>query len=194
MRTASIKRQTNETTVDVALNLDGQGQADICTGVGFLDHMLTHLAFQACFDLTVRAAGDLVVDEHHTVEDVAVAMGQALDQVLGQRQGIARMAHAYVPMDDALARVAVDLGGRAYAVIEASFATPRLGTMATDLIPHFLEALASHGRLNLHAHILYGQNDHHKAEALFKALGRALGQATATDPRRAGVASTKGVI
>jgi imidazoleglycerol-phosphate dehydratase len=193
-RTARIHRQTKETQVEVVLSLDGRGGFEIETGVGFLDHMLSHLALHGLFDLTVRAQGDLEVDEHHTVEDVAICLGMALDEALGEREGIVRMAHSYVPMDEALAFVALDLGGRAYAVVEADFATPRVGSLATSLIPHFLETLAYHARMNLHARVVYGRDDHHQAEALFKALGRALEAATRIEPRRADVPSTKGVL
>ena len=193
-RTAKVHRQTKETQVEVVLSLDGRGEYEIETGVGFLDHMLSHLALHGLFDLTVRAQGDLEVDEHHTVEDVAICLGKALDEALGERAGIVRMAHSYVPMDEALAFVALDLGGRAYAVVKADFATPRVGGLATSLIPHFLETLAYHARMNLHARVVYGRDDHHKAEALFKALGRALGVATRIEPRRADVPSTKGIL
>ena len=193
-RTATIHRQTKETQVEVVLSLDGRGDHEIATGVGFLDHMLSHLALHGLFDLKVHAQGDLEVDEHHTVEDVAICLGKALDEALGERAGIVRMAHSYVPMDEALAFVALDLSGRAYAVVEADFTTPRVGSLATSLIPHFLETLAYHARMNLHARVLYGRDDHHKAEALFKALGRALEAATRMEPRRADVPSTKGVL
>ena len=193
-RTAKVHRQTKETQVEVVLSLDGRGEYEIETGVGFLDHALSHLALHGLFDLTVHAQGDLEVDEHHTVEDVAICLGKALDEALGERAGIVRMAHSYVPMDEALAFVALDLSGRAYAVVEADFATPRVGGLATSLIPHFLETLAYHARMNLHARVVYGRDDHHKAEALFKALGRALGAATRIDPRRESIPSTKGVL
>jgi len=194
MRTAQVRRKTGETEVDVVLSLDGQGSYQVETGLGFLDHMLAQLAAHSLFDLEVSARGDLEVDEHHTVEDVAIGLGQALDRALGDRGGIVRSGHAYVPMDEALARVVVDLGGRPYAVIEAPWTAPCLGDLDSGLIDHFLETLAVHGRLALHAQVLYGRNDHHKAEALFKALGQALDAATRLDPRRQGVASTKGVI
>jgi imidazoleglycerol-phosphate dehydratase len=193
-RTARIERRTKETQIELTLNLDGSGQADIATGIGFLDHMLTQVAAHGLFDLSVHAAGDLHVDEHHTAEDVAICLGQALDAALGGRAGIQRMGHAYVPMDETLAFVAIDLSGRPYAVINASFERPAIGGLGTDLIAHILETLATHARMNLHANVLYGRNDHHKAEALFKALGRALRAAVAGDPRRAGVPSTKGVL
>ncbi|NOZ30289.1 MAG: imidazoleglycerol-phosphate dehydratase HisB, partial [Chloroflexi bacterium] len=189
-RVAHVRRQTGETEIEVTLNVDGTGQHRVQTGVGFLDHLLSHVAVHGLFDLEVTARGDLEVDEHHTVEDVAIVLGQALDQALGDRRGLVRMGHAYVPMDEALAFVAVDLSGRPYAVIEAEWHTPAIGRMGTSLIPHFLETLAVHGRMNLHARVLYGRDDHHQAEALFKALGRALDQATMLDPRRGEVPST----
>ena len=194
MRHATISRTTKETTIELALAVDGTGQADVQTGIGFYDHMLTLFASHGLFDLRVAASGDLHVDEHHTAEDVAICLGRALDQALGDRAGIVRTAHSYVPMDEALARVAIDLGGRPYCVFEAEFVTPRVGQLGTDLIFHLFESLAIHGRLNLHARVLYARNDHHACEALFKALGRALDAATQVDPRRAGVPSTKGVL
>jgi imidazoleglycerol-phosphate dehydratase len=194
-RTATIRRETGETKIEITLDLDGRGRAQVNTGVGFLDHMLTALARHARFDLAVQAAGDLSVDEHHTVEDVGIALGRALGEVLGDRAGITRMGHAIVPMDEALALVAVDIGGRGYFVFEGSFDTPRIGQMATSLVPHFLESLALEARMNLHARLLTGRDDHHRAEALFKALARALHQATRLDPTLAGdVPSTKGTI
>jgi len=194
MRTSEIHRVTKETDVYVALDLDGAGRAEIATGVGFYDHMLHHVAHHGLFNLTVRATGDLHIDEHHTVEDVAIALGQAFDRALGDRAGISRMADAWVTMDEALAQVIVDLSGRPYAVFHGEFATPAIGGLGTSLIPHAFESLATHARMNLHARVLYGRDDHHKAEALFKALGRALDAATRVDPRRGGVPSTKGVI
>jgi imidazoleglycerol-phosphate dehydratase len=193
-REATLTRQTTETSVSLTLNLDGQGHTEVQTGVGFFDHMLTHIAHHGLFDLTVRAEGDLHVDPHHTAEDVASLLGRAIDQALGERVGIARMGCACVPMDEALARVVIDLSGRPYAVVEAEFSAPSIGQMPTSLVAHVLESLAVHARMNLHAHVLYGRDDHHKAEALFKALGRALRQAVAPDPRRTGVASTKGTL
>ena len=193
-RRAEIRRQTRESDVAVTLELDGSGRHEIDTGLGFLDHMLSQVAAHGLFDLTVRARGDLEVDEHHTVEDVAIAMGQALDSALGDRHGLVRMGHAFAPLDEALAQVVVDLSGRPYAVVEAEFTTPRLGAVDADLIIHFLETLAFQARMSLHARLLYGRNDHHRAEALFKALGRALDAATRRDPRRHGVPSTKGVL
>lgn len=193
-RIGRIQRKTNETDVSIYLDLDGSGRADIQTGVGFYDHMLHHVAHHGLFDLTVRATGDLHIDEHHTVEDVAIALGQALNEALSDRAGIVRMADAWVTMDEALAHVVVDLSGRPYSVFHGAFDTPKIGNLGTTLIPHIFETIAVHGRLNLHARVLYGRDDHHKAEALFKALGRALDAATRLDPRRAGVPSTKGVL
>lgn len=194
-RIATVTRTTGETDITITLNLDGAGQADIDTGVGFLDHMLHALARHARFDLTVRAKGDLHIDEHHTVEDVGIVLGRALAQALGDRKGITRMGHAIVPMDESLALVAVDFGGRGYFVFDGHFSTPRIGQVGTTLIPHFFESLAHEGKLNLHARLLAGVDDHHRAEALFKALARALDMAVQRDPRLAGqVPSTKGTL
>lgn len=195
MRNATIARRTGETDITLTLNVDGSGTAEVQTGVGFLDHMLTLWAKHGLFDLTVRASGDLHIDEHHTAEDTCICLGQALDAALDERRGLVRTAHSFVPMDEALALVAVDLGGRPYCVVQADFVTPRVGQLGTDLIAHLLESIAMHGRLNLHAQVLYGRNDHHKVEAIFKALGRALDAATRIDARLAGaVPSTKGVL
>lgn len=193
-RTSKLQRKTNETDISLTLKLDGSGQHEIETGVGFLDHMLTHVALHGLFDLKLHAQGDLHIDAHHTIEDVAIVLGQALDGALGDRHGIQRMGHAYVPMDEALAFIALDLSGRPYSVIEAAWHTPTIGQMPTSLVPHFLETLAVHGRMNLHARVHYGRDDHHQAEALFKALGRSLRQAVAIDERRQGVPSTKGTL
>jgi len=193
-RSAEITRKTNETDVFVRLKIDGTGQADIKTGIGFYDHMLHHVAHHGLFDVTIDATGDLHIDEHHTVEDVAITLGQAFDRALGDRKGIVRMADAFVTMDEALAHVVVDLSGRPYCVVDAPFSSDRIGGLGTSLIAHVFESLATHARMNLHARVLYGRDDHHKAEVLFKALGRALDAATQIDPRRTGVPSTKGVI
>ena len=193
-RTASIHRQTSETEIRLSVNLDGSGQHDIATGVGFFDHLLRHVALHGLFDLAVDAVGDLEIDAHHTVEDVAIVLGQALDEALAGRVGIQRMGSAYVPMDEALAFVAVDLSGRAYSVIQAQWHGPAIGQMPTTLVPHVLETLAIRGRMNLHARVEYGRDDHHQAEALFKALGRSLRAAVALDARRSGIASTKGTL
>ncbi len=194
MRVGKIKRETAETAVTVQLTLDGQGRAQIDTGIGFLDHMLTLFAVHGLFDLQIEAHGDLQIDEHHTAEDVMICLGQALDQALGERLGIVRTAHSFVPMDDSLGFVAIDLSGRPYCVVDAHWHTPRIGQLSTDLIAHLLESFAVRGRLNLHATVLYGQNDHHQAEALFKAFGRALDAATQIDPRRGNVPSSKGTL
>lgn len=193
-RQAQIERQTKETQITLAIEIDGGGRAEINTGIGFLDHMLTLFAGHGLFDLTVAATGDLHIDDHHTAEDVMICLGKAIDQALGTRQGITRTAHSFVPMDEALALVAIDLGGRPYCVFEAEFVTPALGQLGTDLLFHLFESLAIHARMNLHAKVFYGRNDHHKAEALFKALARALDSATQLDPRRADVPSTKGTL
>jgi len=194
-RIATTRRETRETQIEISLKLDGHGHAQIDTGIGFLDHMLNALTRHARFDLTVKAKGDLHIDEHHTVEDVGIILGQTLGKALGNRAGIVRMGHAVVPMDEALALVAVDIGGRGYFVFDGSFDTPRIGQLGTSLIPHFLESFAMEARMNLHARLLTGHDDHHRAEALFKALARALHQATRIDPTLAGeIPSTKGTI
>jgi imidazoleglycerol-phosphate dehydratase len=195
MRTTSISRKTNETEVRIELNLDGSGQHNIDTGIGFLDHMLTHLAVHGLFDLTIKASGDLHIDVHHTVEDTALVLGSAFDQALGNRKGIVRMASCYAPMDESLAFVALDLSGRPYSVIEAEWGSAPVGQIPTSLFPHFLESFAITARCNLHARVLYGRDDHHKAEALFKTLARALDAATSIDTRREGnIPSTKGSL
>ena len=195
MRTAKINRKTNETEIALELNLDGKGEHAIDTGIGFLDHMLSHVAVHGLFDLELKARGDLQVDVHHTVEDCALVLGQAFDQALGERAGIVRMGSAYVPMDESLAFVCVDLSGRPYSVVQAEWHAPNVGQMPTSLFDHFLESFAVTARCNLHARVLYGRDDHHQAEALFKALGRALDEATRLDPRRAArIPSTKGSL
>lgn len=195
MRKATITRTTKETEIDLQLNLDGSGQAQIDTGLGFLDHMLSHVAMHGLFDLQLTARGDLEVDEHHTVEDCALALGQAFDQALGDRKGINRMGDSFVPMDETLAHIALDLSGRPYSVIEVEWQSPRVGGIATTLFAHVLESFAVAARCNLHARVLYGRDDHHKAEALFKALGRALDEACRIDERRGGgIPSTKGSL
>ena len=195
MRTSEIHRKTGETDIVIQLNLDGNGACQVNTGIGFLNHMLHHIAVHGLFDLQVEAKGDLEVDCHHTVEDVALALGQAFDEALGDRAGIVRMASAYVPMDESLAFVSLDLSGRPYAVIQVDWRTPQVGGIPTSLITHFFESLSVTLRANLHARLLYGRDDHHQAEALFKALARALDEATGLDPRRQGrVPSTKGKL
>ena len=194
-RTAQVHRQTAETDVQVHLRLDGSGQVAADTGLPFLDHMLAQLGRHGLFDLTVKAQGDLAVDAHHTVEDVALVLGDAFQQSLGDRTGIRRMAAALVPLDEALAQVAVDLSGRSYAVCDLALRGPTVGDIESDLWRHFCHSLAQTGRLTLHVRVLAGQNDHHRLEAVFKALARALDEATQLDPRRAGhVPSTKGTL
>ncbi len=192
-RTAIVQRQTSETDMVIQLNLDGAGRHEISTGIGFLDHMLTAVAVHGLFDLTVKATGDLRIDAHHTIEDTAIVLGRAFDEALGERKGINRVGYAYVPMDEALGFVALDFSGRPYTVFQAVWSTPAIGQFPTDLVEHFFESFAVHARLTLHARV-DGRNDHHQAEALFKALARALKTAVALDPRRSGVASTKGTL
>jgi len=195
MRKAEISRQTTETKIKIELDLDGTGQHQISTGIGFLDHMLTHLAVHGLFDLSIQAQGDLEVDRHHTVEDVALALGTVFDRALGDRKGIVRMGNCFVPMDETLAQVTIDLSGRPYAVIQAEWHSPYVGQIPATLFPHFFESFAMTSRCNLHARVLYGRDDHHQAEALFKAWARALDQASKLDPRRSeAVPSTKGTL
>lgn len=195
MRETKVTRKTDETEIEITLNLDGSGVHNISTGVGFLDHMLTHIALHGLFDLDVQTSGDLYIDAHHTIEDTALVLGQGFYQALGDRKGITRMGDAFVPMDEALVHVAVDLSGRPYAVVEAEWRTPSIGQFPTSLVAHFFESLAVTMRANLHARVLYGCDDHHKSEALFKALARALDAATQFDQRRDGmVPSTKGIL
>ncbi|MEK7215569.1 MAG: imidazoleglycerol-phosphate dehydratase HisB [Chloroflexota bacterium] len=194
-RTASVVRTTKETTISVELAIDGSGTGQITTGVGMLDHLLDQIARHGLFNLTVTATGDLHIDAHHTVEDVAIVLGQAFDQALGDRAGIVRSGHAVVPLDETLALVAVDLSGRGYSVIEMPFTAPGLGALPTELIPHFLESFARESRSNLHVRMLRAGNSHHVAESVFKALARALDAACRIDPRRAGaIPSTKGSL
>jgi imidazoleglycerol-phosphate dehydratase len=191
-REAKVIRETAETNVRVELNVDGKGQFEITTGIRMFDHLLAQLAQHGVFDIKISASG---ADQHHVVEDVAISLGKAFNQALGGKQGITRMAHAIVPMDEALSAVAIDIGGRAYSVVEVSFSGVNIGELSSDLIRHFLVSFASEARINLHAKVFSGINDHHKAEALFKALGRALDLATQLDERISGrVPSTKEVI
>jgi len=192
MRRVRLARKTRETDVRVSLELDGRGRARVATGIGFLDHMLTALAVHSGFDLRVACRGDLHVDAHHSVEDVGIVLGDALRQALGDRRGITRFGHAYVPLDEALARSVVDLSGRAALHYGVAFKARNVGAMPTELFEDFFWALADHGRLNLHLDLLHGRNAHHVAEALFKATARALRMAVALDPRVVGAPSTKG--
>jgi histidinol-phosphate aminotransferase len=194
-RSSHVTRHTGETNIEVSLVLDGSGIHQINTGLPFLDHMLAQVAVHGLFDLTLSARGDLEVDPHHTLEDVALALGQAFAEALGDRAGIVRMASVEVPMDESLARVTLDFSGRPYSVIEVDWHGPTVGGIPTSLLPHFLESFASQARCNLHARVFYGRDDHHQAEALFKAFGRALDAATCIDPRRGGaVPSSKGTL
>jgi len=190
-RRAAVTRETRETNVTVRLVLDGSGVADIATGVGFYDHLLSSLTHHGLFDLEIRASGDLQVDEHHTVEDVALVLGSAFAAALGDRAGITRFGESSVPMDEALATAVIDIGGRPYAVVDLAFRGERVGELPLQLVEHALEAFARTAGATLHVRGT-GRNDHHLAEAAFKALGRALRGACAPDPRRSGVASTKG--
>jgi len=191
-RKAKVDRETAETTIRVELNIDGSGEFQITTGIRMFDHLLSQLAQHGVFDIRVSASGP---DQHHAVEDVAISLGKAFGKALGKKQGIVRMAHAIVPMDECLAQVAVDIGGRVYSTVEAEFSEDNIGDLDADLVRHFLGSFASEAKMNLHAKVLSGINDHHKAEALFKALGRALDSATRIDERILGrVPSTKETI
>ncbi|MEI6241737.1 MAG: imidazoleglycerol-phosphate dehydratase HisB [Planctomycetia bacterium] len=193
-RTASITRNTTETQITLTLGLDGTGKADVETGAGFFDHMLTLLAGHSLFDLTVRCTGDLHVDGHHTVEDVGRALGLALKDCLGERRGIRRYGHAIIPMDESLATVAVDLGGRAACVFAVDFPVPTIGTFDAQLVEVFWESVAATAGMNFHAVLHHGRNGHHIAEAVFKAAARALRAAVEADPRQPGIPSTKGTL
>lgn len=195
MRTATISRKTTETEVTCTVNLDGSGGYDVKTGVGFFDHMMEQLARHSLMDITLAARGDLHIDDHHTVEDVGIALGQAIKQALGDRKGIRRYATAYVPMDEALTRASIDLFGRAYLVFEAQFPTSKIGTFDTELVREFFQALAGNCGANVHIDNIRGANSHHIAESCFKALARALREAVEIDPRQAdAIPSTKGVL
>jgi len=194
-RRATVSRKTKETEITVSVDLDGTGKAEIATGIGFLDHMLDQLARHGLIDLAVEARGDLHIDGHHTVEDVGITIGQAVRRALGDLKGIRRYAHAYLPMDETLSRVAIDISGRPHLVWRVAFDRDRLGDMDTELFREWFGAFAQHAGLTLHVETLYGVNNHHIAESCFKGLARALSDAIAIDPRRAGsVPSTKGSI
>lgn len=195
MRKAEIERKTKETNIQAKLTLEGSGKADVDTGIGFFDHMLTQIAVHGLFDLSIKALGDLHIDLHHTIEDCGLVLGQAFSQALGDKSGIVRMASVYVPMDEALARMVIDFSGRPYAVLRAKWASGSVGQIPTSLIEHFFESFAFTGRCNLHGAVLYGRDNHHMTEAAFKAFARALDAATQIDPRRAGeVPSSKGAL
>jgi imidazoleglycerol-phosphate dehydratase len=195
MRTASLERNTKETKISVSVNIDGQGKADISTGIGFLDHMLEQVARHSLMDITLKAKGDLHVDQHHTVEDSGIALGQALTKALGNKKGISRFASVYLPMDEALTRVALDISGRPFLVWKVNLTRPEIGEMDTELFREWFGAFAQNAGLTLHVECLYGENNHHMIESCFKGLARALGQALAIDPRQADmVPSTKGTL
>ena len=195
MRKAEIKRKTKETDIAVAVDLDGTGKADISTGIGFFDHMLEQVARHGLIDLTIKAKGDLHIDQHHTAEDVGIALGQALKQALGDMKGITRYADVHLPMDETLTRCAVDVSGRPFLVWNVKFTRGKIGDFDTELVGEFFQALAQNAGVTLHVENLYGRNNHHIAESCFKALARVLRAAFAIDPRNAGsVPSTKGTL
>jgi imidazoleglycerol-phosphate dehydratase len=195
MRTGAVKRKTKETDVEVKVDLDGQGRADVSTGIGFLDHMLDLLARHSRMDITVKAKGDLHVDHHHTTEDVGIALGQSVKQALGEMKGITRYADVHMPMDEALTRVSMDISGRPFLVFKSEFVRDKVGTFDTELVQEWFQAFAMNAGVTLHVSTLYGTNDHHIAESCFKGLARALRIAVTIDPRAAGeVPSTKGSL
>ena len=195
MRRATITRQTKETDISVAVDLDGTGKSDIATGVGFFDHMLDQVARHSLLDLSIRAKGDLHVDQHHTVEDVGIALGQAVRQALGEMKGITRYADVHLPMDEAMTRVAIDISGRPYLVWKVVFTRGKIGEMDSELFREFFQAFAQNAGITLHIENLYGRNNHHIAETCFKALARALRAAVAIDPRQPqAIPSTKGSL
>jgi len=195
MRKAALTRKTKETDIAVSVDLDGSGRADIATGVGFFDHMLEQVARHSLIDIAITAKGDLHIDQHHTVEDVGIALGQALRQALGEARGVTRYADVHLPMDEAMTRCAIDISGRAYLVWKVAFTRGRIGDFDTELFREFFQALAQNAQITLHVETLYGRNNHHIAETCFKALARALRGAVAIDPRQEGrVPSTKGSL
>ena len=195
MRKSQITRKTAETEIDVSVDLDGTGQYDNETGVGFFDHMLDQLARHSLIDMKIRCTGDLHIDDHHTVEDVGIALGQALREAVGDKKGITRYGACLLPMDDALVRAALDLSGRPFLVWNVDLPTPKIGTFDTELVREFFQALSTHGGITLHVDALHGFNSHHIAEAAFKAVARALRDAVETDPRKAdAIPSTKGAL
>ncbi|AST93290.1 imidazoleglycerol-phosphate dehydratase HisB [Sutcliffiella cohnii] len=193
-RTASIERNTNETQIQLSFNIDGEGKADLTTPVPFMTHMLDLFTKHGQFDVTLQANGDVEIDDHHTTEDIGIVLGQALLTALGDKKGIKRYGNAFVPMDEALAQVVVDLSNRPHLEIRAEFPSQKVGTFDTELVHEFLWKLALEARMNLHVIVHYGTNTHHIIEAIFKALGRALDEATTVDPRVKGVPSTKGML
>ena len=194
MRSAEVQRKTLETQISVRLDLDGTGKATLATGVGFFDHMLDQIARHGLIDLDIAAAGDLHIDAHHTVEDVGITLGQALAQALGDKKGLRRYGHAYVPLDEALSRVVVDLSGRPGLVFDVPFTRPTIGEFDVDLVREFFQGLVNHAAITVHIDCLRGDNSHHQAETVFKAFARALRMAVETDPRAGGIPSTKGSL
>lgn len=190
-RKKKLSRKTNETNITISIDLDGEGKSDINTGIEFFDHMLESFAKHSLFNLDVEAVGDIEVDDHHTVEDVGILLGEAINEALGDKKGIKRMAHALVPMDESLAMVAIDISGRSYTMLDLPFKNIKVGNLSTENVGHFLESLSRTGKINLHARC-EGENDHHQIEALFKALARALNEATRVVHQS--IPSTKGVI
>jgi imidazoleglycerol-phosphate dehydratase len=193
-RVSSVKRQTNETNIELTLNIDGEGQSNLKTGVPFLNHMLDLFAKHGQFDLDVQASGDTDVDDHHTTEDIGICLGQVFRESLGDKKGIKRYGNAFVPMDETLAQVVVDLSNRPHLEMRAQFPSQKVGTFDTELVHEFMWKFALEARINLHIIVHYGQNTHHIIEAIFKALSRALDEATMIDPRIKGVPSTKGML
>ena len=193
-RVSKIERITKETTIKLELNLDGSGKSEIDTGIGFLDHMLNLWAFHGLFDLKLTCNGDLEIDTHHSTEDIALSLGSALAEAVGEKKGISRYGHSYVPMDESLIRAVLDLSGRPEFVFSGEFTQPSIGQLDTQMITHFFKSLALSSRMTLHLSILYGINDHHKCEGMFKSSARALRMAVESDPRRTEVVSTKGLL
>ena len=195
MRTATVQRTTKETDIAITVNLDGTGEYTVSTGIGFLDHMVEQLSRHSLIDISMAVKGDLHIDQHHTVEDSALALGEAVAQALGDKRGIARYGEAHAPMDETLTRCALDISGRPYCVYKSGFSQPRLGEMDTEMFPHWFASFAQTAGITLHLETLYGENNHHIAESSYKALARALRQAIAIDPRKGdAIPSTKGVL
>ncbi|MGV7122431.1 imidazoleglycerol-phosphate dehydratase HisB [Sphingopyxis sp. 550A] len=195
MRTATVQRTTKETDIAIAVNLDGTGDYSVSTGIGFLDHMVEQLSRHSLIDISMTVKGDLHIDQHHTVEDSALALGEAIAKALGDKRGIARYGEAHAPMDETLTRCALDISGRPYCVYKSGFSQPRLGEMDTELFPHWFASFAQTAGITLHLETLYGENNHHIAESSYKALARALRQAVEIDPRKGdAIPSTKGVL
>lgn len=193
-RSVDLSRKTNETDISLKLNLDGGGNSSISTGIGFFDHMLTLFAKHGLFDMELKACGDLEVDAHHTVEDVGIVLGQALKNAAGDKKSIKRYGTSYVPMDEALAMVSLDFGGRPYLVCNINYSNERMGNMDTGLVEEFFRAVSANAGMNIHINVLYGSNSHHMTEAVFKAFGRALDESVRIDERIDGVMSTKGIL